>query len=377
MFVIASLGGGGAERAMTQLADALVDQGVEVHLVTWAGSASGDFYPVDPHVHRYKLNSDTARPGLVRRLTRGLSVITCLRALMRRIAPDCVLSFIDQSNVLTLAAATGLPVRVVVAERIDPRANDTLGRGWALARLLTYRRAQLVVAQTDVVATWMARHWRVRTTAIPNFLRPLPEPMNERQPSLLSVGRLVPQKAFDVSIRAFASTAQRHPEWQYVILGEGPCREEWMNLCHRLGVSGRVRFAGVVDNVEHWLAQASIVVQPSRFEGFPNAVMEAMAMGVATISTDCPSGPADLIEHMHNGVLVPVDDVQAVAQAMDQLMSDPALRQLLGSRAMSVRETLSPPSIMAKWHTALALGPTTVGITTVEKTIPQTYGEER
>ena len=89
MLVIASLGGGGAERAMTQLADALVDQGVEVHLVTWAGSATGDFYPVDPRVHRHKLNSDTARPGLVRRLTRGLSVIVYLRALMRRIAPDC------------------------------------------------------------------------------------------------------------------------------------------------------------------------------------------------------------------------------------------------------------------------------------------------
>ena len=142
---------------MTQLADALVDQGVEVHLVTWAGSATGDFYPVDPRVHRHKLNSDTARPGLVRRLTRGLSVIVYLRALMRRIAPDCVLSFIDQSNVLTLAAATGLPVRVVVAERIDPRANDTLGRGWALARLLTYPRAQLVVAQTDAVAAFRTR----------------------------------------------------------------------------------------------------------------------------------------------------------------------------------------------------------------------------
>ena len=180
LLVIANLGTGGAERAMTQLADALVDQGVEVHLVTWACVASGDFYPVNPRVKRHKLNPDTARPGLMKRLARGFSVVAGLRALMRLVAPDCVLSFIDQSNVLTLAAATGLPVRVVVAERIDPRANDTLGRGWALARLLAYQRAQLVVAQTDAVSSWMAQHWRVRTAVIPNFLRSLPEPVIER-----------------------------------------------------------------------------------------------------------------------------------------------------------------------------------------------------
>ena len=356
MLVIASLSSGGAERAMTQLADTLVGQAVEVHLVTWAGLASTDFYPMDPRVHRHKFSSDSARPGLVGRLARGMLVIKYLRGLIRLIGPDCVLSFIDQSNVLTLVATSGLAVRVVVAERIDPRVNDTLGNGWALARWVTYPRAHLVVAQTDAVARWMARRWRVRTAVIPNFLRSLPQPMNERQPYLISVGRLVPQKAFEVSIQAFASITERHPEWRYVILGEGPCREDLMNMCHRLGVYERVHFVGVVDNVEDWLAKAAIAVQPSRFEGFPNAVMEAMGMGVATISTDCPSGPADLIEHMHNGMLVQIDDVPAVAHAMELLMSDPVLRKSLGSRAMSVRETLSPRRIMAKWHTALALG---------------------
>ena len=129
-----------------------------------------------------------------------------------------------------------------------------------------------------------------------------------------------------------------------------------MNSCRRLGVSGRVHFVGVVDNVEHWLAKAAIAVQPSRFEGFRNAVMEAMAMGVATISPDCASWPADLIEHMHNGMLVPIGDVSAVTHAMELLMSDPVLSKSLGSRAMSVIETFSPRRIMTKWHMALALG---------------------
>jgi GalNAc-alpha-(1->4)-GalNAc-alpha-(1->3)-diNAcBac-PP-undecaprenol alpha-1,4-N-acetyl-D-galactosaminyltransferase len=353
LLVIANLGGGGAERAMAQLADALVDDGVEVHLITWAGSWAGDFYRVDSRVRRHKLSLVTPRAGLVSRLIAGLRVISALRLLIRDIAPECVLSFIDASNVLTLTAAAGLSVRVVVSERIDPRANNTLGPGWAFARWLIYRRADLVVAQTNAVASWMTRHWRVRATVIPNFLRSLPDPMVERQLCLVSIGRLVPQKAFDVSIRAFARIAQRYPDWRYAILGDGPLLEEWSTLSRRLGVSDRVRFVGLVNSVEQWLASASIAVQPSRFEGFPNAVMEAMAMGVATISTDCPSGPADLIEHMHNGILVPVGDEEGLSLAMDRLMSNAALRRSLALQAMSVRETLSRRIIMEKWQSAL------------------------
>lgn len=353
MLVIASLGGGGAERAISQLADALVAEGVEVHLVTWAGATFEDFYSVDPRVHRYDLHTGKVQSGLVRRVTRGLLVVFKLRRLMRSLLPDCVLSFIDQSNILTLMAAMGLTTRVIVAERIDPRVNNTLGRAWILARFLVYQRAQLVLAQTKTVAEWMARHWRVKTTVIPNFLRLMPEPTNERTPCIVSVGRLVPQKAFDLSIRAFGLIAAKHPDWRYVILGDGPCREEWMELCNELDLTERVRFEGVVENVEHWLAHASICVQPSRFEGFPNAVMEAMAMGVATISTDCRSGPADLIEHMHDGILVPTNDVEAIAHAMDKLMSNEALRVSLGLRAMSVRERLSCARIMQKWNQVL------------------------
>lgn len=216
--------------------------------MTWAGSATGDFYPVDPRVHRHKLNSDTARPGLVRRLTRGLSVIVYLRALMRRIAPDCVLSFIDQSNVLIPAAATGLPVRVVVAERIDPRANDTLGRGWALARLLTYPRAQLVVAQTDAVATdgaTLARAHGEDSELLRSLLR-----ADERAATLPALYRPTgaPKglRRLDPGLRQHCTTSSGMAVCDPLVRDR---RDEWMNLCHRLGVSERVHFAGLVDNV--------------------------------------------------------------------------------------------------------------------------------
>ena len=353
LLVIHSLASGGAERQISQLADELVDKGIEVHLVTWGNSVKPDFYILDQRVYRHKLNRGAHTLSLFQRLMSGISVIFAIRQLIKTIEPDCVLSFIDISNVLTLIAASGYPTRVVVSERIDPRVNDTIGLGWRMLRIVTYQRANLIVAQTSAVADWMALRWHVYTAVIPNFLRKLPEPATNRDLCLISVGRIVPQKGFDLSIRAFADIIERHPGWHYVILGEGPNRDELLELCAQLGVSGRVSFLGVIDDVGFWLSRASIAVQPSRFEGFPNAVMEAMAMGLATISCDCPSGPSDLIEHMQNGVLVPVNDQDALATEMDRFMSDPALRHSIGTSATAIRETLSSPRILALWNAAL------------------------
>ena len=114
-----------------------------------------------------------------------------------------------------------------------------------------------------------------------------------------------------------------------------------------------VRFIGMVTNVEAWLASASICMQPSRFEGFPNAVLESMAMGVATISTDCRSGPADMIAHGINGWLVPVCDVPALTHALDLLMTDDHLRARLGNAGMSVRQKFASDMVLAQWNAEL------------------------
>ena len=114
-------------------------------------------------------------------------------------------------------------------------------------------------------------------------------------------------------------------------------------------MNDRVAFLGQVPNVEHWMARAGLVVQPSRFEGFPNAVLEAMATGAPVISADCPSGPSDLISQDVNGVLVPPEDVDALSVAMRRLLLDEQLRLRLGARAREVRERFSADRIMAQW----------------------------
>jgi glycosyltransferase involved in cell wall biosynthesis len=141
-----------------------------------------------------------------------------------------------------------------------------------------------------------------------------------------------------------------------VIAGEGPDREALGRLSARLGLGERVTFVGHVRDIESWMGRASLVVQPSRFEGFPNAVLESMGMGAAVISANCPAGPAELIEDGVNGRLVPVEDVPALARAMSELMSDPALRARFGREATRVRERFGQETIMAQWEAVLVPG---------------------
>ena len=170
---------------------------------------------------------------------------------------------------------------------------------------------------------------------------------------MLAVGRLVRQKGFDLLLAAFVRIASEFPEWKVVIVGEGPERENLRQQRDALGLAARVELIGHSDEVESWMARAGLVVQPSRFEGFPNVVLEAMGMGAAVVSADCLAGPADLIRDGVNGRLVPVEDVAALAEAMRTLLSQPDLRAQFGREALAVRERFREERVMALWNDCL------------------------
>jgi GalNAc-alpha-(1->4)-GalNAc-alpha-(1->3)-diNAcBac-PP-undecaprenol alpha-1,4-N-acetyl-D-galactosaminyltransferase len=351
---ISSLAAGGAERSLSQLANHWVEQGVEVELVTWASANEPDFFYLSPKVKRTILSQPGRAKGLVDKVVRGFRIVWCMRQLIRKIAPDAVLSFMDITNIMVLVAAVGTGARVVVAERTDPSMSDTPSRPWRLARRLLYRWAHTVAVQTIPVADWVKNQCGThRVAVIPNFIRPLPEPRGDRQKWVVSVGRLFAYKGFEHGIRAFAATGKHLGGWEYILLGDGPQREELQTLARELGVAQFVRFPGMVNQVEEWLVSASICMQPSRFEGFPNAVLEAMAMGVATISTDCRSGPSDMITHGVDGLLVPVGDLPALTLELDCLMTDDNRRAELGRAGMSVRQRFDPDAVIAQWNNVL------------------------
>jgi glycosyltransferase involved in cell wall biosynthesis len=278
--------------------------------------------------------------------------------------PDAVLSFIDVPNVLTLLATLGLGRRVVVSERHDPRETEkhgkyagayTLATPWRVLRRLLYRRADRVTAVNNDAARWFGEECGVTVEVIPNALRELPSIVTAREALVLGIGRLALQKGFDLLLLAFDRIADRFPQWRLVILGEGPEYERLQELRASLDCRDRVEIKGAVMDVESWMARAGLIVLPSRFEAYGNAILESLGMGAAVISTSCGGTPSFMSDGV-NGRLVPVEDLQALAEAMGELMADPDKRLRLGQAALKVRDTNRQDLIMARWEQCLFPG---------------------
>jgi glycosyltransferase involved in cell wall biosynthesis len=157
-------------------------------------------------------------------------------------------------------------------------------------------------------------------------------------------------KGHDLLLNAFASIKDRHPNWSLIILGEGAQRQELESLRDRLALGNRVSMPGLVKNPEDYLRQADLFVMSSRFEGLPLSLGEAMASGLAVISTDCPTGPREMITDGVDGLLVPNEDGDALGAAMDRLMSDDQTRQRLAARASEVTQRFGVEKVMAMWE---------------------------
>ncbi len=349
LLIVGSLQAGGAERQLSDMANYWSARGVQVTLATWNGPEVEDFYVLERTVERVHLGVNGSRVRLLS-LVAILAGIMRLRRLIRTLRPHAVLSFIDISNVCTIVASGGLGVRVVVAERTHPALRRSMGLRWRLLRRICYRHADLVVAQTRDAAGWLERNCHARVSVIPNALRNLPSLNCPREPLIVAVGRLTNEKGLDLLLSAFARLQSRFPDWRVCVVGEGVERDALARLSERLQLTQRVEFLGEVREVDHWLARASLLVHPSRREGFPNAVLEAMGMGLAVVSADCRAGPSELIEDGVNGRLVPVDDVDALASAMSELMASPSSREALGREARQVRQRFSQERIMESWR---------------------------
>ena len=353
VLVISSLRAGGAERVMATLAGAWAERGHRVELVTTHDGGQPPHYQVSSAV---QLRSVDPRLSGLRK---QLAIIKALRDLVKTSRPDVIVSFLTSTNILTLAACRGLGVPVVVSERIDPD-KKRIKRRWSLLRRLMYRDASLVIAQTPTAAARYEHLAPGRIRVIPN---PLELPVDSTDgspcssettvhmtgPTIIAVGRLRPAKGFDLALRAMAMLPPALDQWRLLILGEGPSRNDLISLRDELGLKERVSLPGLVPDPWPWLRRADIFLLPSRSEGFPNALCEAMAAGLPVIAADCPSGPADIITPDIDGLLVPSENPAAIAQALERLMTSPELRRRLAQKAPEVANRCSLDTIMTAW----------------------------
>ena len=289
-----------------------------------------------------------------------------LRKVIRDYSPDVIVSFLTHVNVVAIVAALGLGISVVVSERIYPPLLP-LSFFWQATRRLMYPRASCVVMQTQLGLKWIESHCAgVNARVIPNpICRTLPKSGLIIEPSkwvekdrriLLAVGRLDIQKGFDLLLEAFLPISKKFPDWDLVILGEGAEREALEGQREELGLENRVHMPGRAGNVGEWYERADLYVMTSRYEGFPNTLLEAMAYGLPVVSVDCDTGPRDLINDEVNGLLIPQEQgVEGLIKALQRLMSDDSLLKKMGREATKVRDIYSMEKIGAAWAEVLKL----------------------
>lgn len=358
LLVVPSLGAGGAERICVLLAQGLQRLEHQVSVVTIFGSGS-DFFALPDGVPRIALDLGSDTSGIVAKLSHNRRRVAAVRRQLREQRPDAVISFLSTANVLALLAAVGLRVPVIVTEHADPR-RQPLPRAWRILRRACYPCAAALVSVSrgvDEGFCWLAPQRRA-IIANPICWHDIQAAEGDASAisgprTVIGMGRLEGEKGFDLLLAAFARLPQELADWRLTILGEGSQRSQLEALASNLGLGGRVQFPGALRDPFPILKCAGLFVLPSRYEGFGNALVEAMACGLPAVAADCHSGPREIIHPGIDGLLVPPEDVPALAAAMAGLMVDAERRAQLGGAARQAARRFDLETIMEQWQSLL------------------------
>ncbi|MEK9967989.1 MAG: glycosyltransferase, partial [Ferrovibrio sp.] len=361
-FLIADLAMGGAQRVLSLIAGDLARRGFRVTVVTLAREPLVVRLPESVTLVRLDL-ANTSK-GILSSLYWNLRRILAVRQALLRTRSHTVVSLIGTTNILAVLASLKAPWRLVISERNDPN-RQSLGRGWDRLRRICYRHADLVTTNSAVIRDGMAQ-W-IPTAKLALLRNPLPPqafpalvPQHSRQQVILAVGRLHPQKGFDILLRAFARLHTEMPSWRLVFAGTGPLETKLRSQAEDLGISQAVDWLGHVENLTPVYARSAIFALPSRHEGTPNALLEAMAAGCTCIVSDTSGGALELIAHSENGLIVRSEDPMALGEALGTLCADGDLRDRLGQNARKTAERHNLDSVTQEWLHLLRL-PQTAG----------------
>lgn len=346
---------GGVERMAIVMMNALSARGHVIELLSWDRTDATTYYPLDERIHWHKLDMGDAgeKAGWRLRAQRQLAI----RKVVRESRPDVVIAF-QHGAFLTMAVAMlGLGIPIIAAERNAPQRFDHLragkNRSWIFQ---TFRLADRITVQLDDYVQGYPEYLRSRIVSIPNpveparqFAKPFGEP--EKVKRLLTVGRLSYQKNQQVLIEAFAKLAVAMPEWRLVIVGAGEDETQLRQQAIKSGFSDRIEFIGAVKSVEDYYQNSHLFCLPSRWEGFPNALAEAMAHGLPVVGfSDC-AGVSQLIASGKNGLLAEGNGaVMSLTKALRSLMQDDARRAATGTAAVSAMTAFTPDAIFDAWE---------------------------
>ncbi|MBR3804248.1 MAG: glycosyltransferase family 4 protein [Clostridia bacterium] len=344
MFYINSIHHGGAERVITNLANEFSVAGNEVILVT--SFKSEKEYVLLDTVKRVSLFDSYIKGAL----KRNLRLVKGLRKTMKAENPDVIVSFMAEPNFRTIIASRRLKAKVFLSVRNDPNREYGNFLFRFLAKRL-FKRADGVIFQTEDAKAWFPKKIQDKSRVIFNQVdkKFFDVQKIEDAKDIITVGRLVPQKRHDVLIKAFSKICDK-VDGNLVIYGEGNQRAELEGLIKSLNLEERVKLPGLTSDVPRVLSQAKMFVLSSDYEGMPNALMEAMAVGLPCISTDCPcGGPRELFDG-DGGILVPTGDIDCLATTMLEFYRDEKRMGEISVNAKEKAKEFYPTSVFKRWE---------------------------
>ncbi len=359
MFVIHSMRGGGSERQMSYLANEMASR-AKTSLVTLDG-IDNDAYPLDSKIERIGLGLTSERGGFFRGLSANFRRINALKSRIIAWKPDIVVSFCDTTNILTLIACPAT-IPVLISERNDPR-RQRLSRHWEFMRSIYYPKCKTCVAQTDEVGNYLISKRLVAHSkmvivpsaiSIPNkewdsidSLRKSAHPK-----TLLYLGRLSPQKRVDRLLKAWAKLTAHHGTWQLRIVGDGELRASLQALANDLGIAKSVVWSLWSDDAWHYLCSANAFCLVSDYEGYPQAMLEAMGAGLPVAVFDCGPAIRHAISDGIDGLVIPSED--QITVVLNRMLSSDSLRNTLGQKAAEQAKYFEWPTIAPQWLAAMA-----------------------
>lgn len=348
LFCIGNLLKGGAERVAANLCNYLIKEN-EITIVTTKGKKSE--YELDKKIKVESLESEETNKNFI---LKNIDRLKVLKEIVKAEKPDIIISFLPEPTYRILFLKFfNRKLKVIVSVRNDPKIEykSTISR---ITMKVLYPLADGFVFQTKEAQEYFNKKIQKKSAIIPNPIKEefICEPYNgEREKIIVSVGRLEEQKNQKMLIDAFSKLPEKFNEYKLIIYGEGSLRGSLEEQVEKLNLVNRVLLPGQVNNVKEKIYKASLFVLSSNYEGMPNALMEAMVLGIPSISTDCPcGGPKFLINNNENGMLVKINDTKELKETVIKVLQDEKLRKKIGNKSTEIKIQLNPKKINQKWY---------------------------
>lgn len=346
LFIISSLGTGGAERVVSELSNYFCQNSIKVYILLLSNNNVN--YDLNENI---KIIYGSEQINSNNKLSNFLLRINIIRDTVKSIKPSITISFLSTINIYSCLALGFSKNKLIVCERNDPKKSPQ-ERIKRIVRNIVYFLSDGYIFQTHEARNYFCCKIKKKGIIIPNPIKPiLPDVyFGKRTKRIVAVGRLEEQKNYPLLIKAFHLISDKFKDYIVEIYGEGQERSELSCLINTLNLNERILLMGRHNDVHECIKDASLYVLSSVYEGMPNALMEAMALGLPCIATDCSGGgPKSLIKNLVNGILVSNNDEKELSKQIEYVLENTQISTRLSKEASLIRGTFSIDIIGSKW----------------------------